>query len=274
MATKKYRRYYTPEKKYQLKPIFLNLIRKLTSVRQKTGLLIAFVLCSCAASAQFSDSITHYVSYGANGIINRTNEGSSYVITNALRFNINKKKIRLNSTNSWIYGEQRQRLTNNDFNSTLDFTLYQSGHFYYWGLGSYDKSYSLKINRRVQAGLGIAYSFVDKPNTFVNISDGILYENSNLQVNDSTNNTYNILRNSFRLRYRFAVKETLVFDGIHFFQNSLSDNNDYIIKSISNLTFKIRKWLGFTTSLTYNRTQLTRRENLLITFGLTAEKYF
>jgi len=115
---------------------------------------------------------------------------------------------------------------------------------------------------------------VDKENAWLNLSDGILYETSNLRINDSSTQIVKTLRNSFRLRYRFVINEVIVFDGLHFFQNSLSDKNDYIIKSSGNLTFKIRKWLGLTTSATYNRNQRTDRENLLITFGLTADKYF
>lgn len=242
---------------------------------KKSAVLIPLILVTVIAHAQFSDSIHHYVNFASTGIINKTNDGSSYVLTNALRFNINKKSVRLNSTSNWIYGEQRQRLSNNDFTSTLDFNLYKTlPHFYYWGLANYDKSFSLKINNRLQAGLGAAYNVLDRPNASLNVSDGILYETSNLQINDSTTNAFQIFRNSFRLRYRFVINDIVVFDGIHFFQNSLSDKSDYITKSVSNLTFKLRKWLGLTTSATYNRTQRTNRENLLITFGLTAEKYF
>jgi hypothetical protein len=244
-------------------------------VYKKIILLILVTLSSLIAGAQFSDSIHHYISYGATGIINKTNDGSSYVLTNALKYNLNKKSIRLNSNTSYIYGEQLRRLSNNDFTSTLDFNLYKTfPHFYYWGLASYDKSYSLKIIDRLQAGLGAAYNILDKPTAAINISNGILYESSSLQLNDSTQKSFQIFRNSFRLRYRFVIKEVVVFDGLHFFQNSLSDSHDYIIKSVSNCTFKIRKWLGLTTSATYNRNQRTNRENLLITFGLTADKYF
>jgi len=244
-------------------------------IEKKTALLIPVLFCSFFAVAQFSDSVHHYVNYASTGIINRTNDVSSYVLTNAFKFNVNKKDAQLNSTTSWIYGEQQQNLTNNDFISTLDFNLSKTfPHFYYWGLGSYEKSFSLKINHRLQSGLGAAYNVVDKPNTNINVSNGILYESSNLQVNDSTNTDYRIFRNSFRLRYHFAINEIIVFDGTHFIQNSLSDRDDYILKSINSLTFKLRKWLGLTTAATYNRTQQTRSENLLITFGLTAEKYF
>src|SRR3954462_15793171 len=112
-------------------------------------LLIPVLVSSFPGYCQFNDTVHHYVNFGSTGIINRTNTGNSYVLTNGLRFNISRKNIRLNSTNSWIYGAQQKNLTNNDFTSTLDFNLYKAAsHFYYWGLANYDKSYSLKINNR------------------------------------------------------------------------------------------------------------------------------
>jgi len=197
------------------------------------------------------------------------------VLTNGLRYNISKKSIRLNSTSSWIYGEQQNNLTNNDFTSTLDFSVFKArSHFYYWGLATYDKSYSLKINNRLQAGLGVAYNIIDTTVTFINLSDGIIYENSNLQVNDSTNSYYSLFRNSFRLRYRFVIKGIVIIDGSNFLQNALNNSSDYIIRSNNTLSVKLRKWLNLTGGVTYNRNQLTNSENLLITFGLSAEKYF
>lgn len=242
---------------------------------RKILVFLLLLFSSVIVHSQFNDSIHHYVNYAATGIINKTNNGNSYVFNNALKYNISKKSIRLNSTNSWIYGEQQKRLTNNDFNSTLDFNLYKkNSHFYYWGLASYDKSYSLKINNRLQAGLGVAYNIVDTTTAFLNISDGILYENSNLKLTDSTNNYYSLFRNSFRLRYRFVIKEVIILDGTNFLQNALSDDNDYIIKSINSVSVKLRKWLNITAAATYNRNQKTNSENLLITFGVSAEKYF
>jgi len=242
---------------------------------KKCIVFIFIMLSSVITYSQFNDSIHHYVNFASIGIINRTNTGSSYVLTNGLRFNISKKNIRLNSTNSWIYGEQQKNITNNDFNSTLDFNIFKTGSkFYYWGLANYDKSYSLKINNRLQTGVGIAYNVIDTTTAFLNLSDGILYENSNLKVSDSTNSYNSLFRNSFRLRYRFVIKEIIIFDGTNFLQSALSDKNDYIIKSINSVSVKLRKWLNITAATTYNRNQKTNSENLLITFGLTAEKYF
>ena len=66
----------------------------------------------------------------------------------------------------------------------------------------------------------------------------------------------------------------IVLDGTDFLQNSLSKSDDYIVKLISNLSFKLNKLLSLTSSATYNKLNLTQKENLLITFGLSLEKYF
>ena len=244
-------------------------------MRTPLFLLLVIVCCYKKTAAQFNDSVQHYLNYAATGIINRTNDNKSFLISNALRFQIKKKRISLNNSNSFIYGEQQNRISNRDFSSSVDFNILSViPRFYYWGLINFDKSYSLKINSRLQSGLGVAYSFIDKPTIFINLSDGILYESSNLKLSDSTNDVYQTFRNSLRLRYRLAIKEIIVFNGTNFYQQSLSNGNDYIIQSVNSLSIKLRKWLSFTTAATYNKVQRTHRENLLITFGLTAEKYF
>ena len=123
-------------------------------------------------------------------------------------------------------------------------------------------------------GVGAAYSFIDKPNAFFNLSNCILYELSDLKKNDTTRDIYSTFRNSFRVRFRIAHNDLVVFDGVSFIQNSLQYKNDYIINATTNLSLKLRKWLSLTTSLTYNKIKRTNRENLLLTYGLSAEKYF
>lgn len=238
-------------------------------------ILLTGLLVTLSSFSQYTDSTHHYTSLSSTGVINNTKDGNSYVITNALKFGIRKKSIALNSTNSWVYGQQQDRLTNNDFSAVLDFNVYKTfDNFYYWGLLNYDKSYSLKINNRLQAGLGVAYSFVDQPKAYLNISDGILYESSDLNLGDTAKSVYNTFRNSLRLRYRFVIRELVVLDGTNFWQPSLSYGNDYILKFNNSLSFKLNKWISFTTAATYNKVSRTARENLLLTFGLTLEKYF
>lgn len=238
-------------------------------------ILIATSGITATVNSQFNDSTFYHINYAATGIVNKTNDVSSYVLTNAFKFNVSKKDTRINFNNSWIYGHQQERLTNNDFSSSLDFNLYKTlPHFYYWGLANYDKSYSLKINQRYQAGLGVAYNVFDKTTFYLNLSNGVLYENSNLKINDSLNDHYNVFRNSFRLRYRLVLKDFIVFNGTNLLQNALKNDQDYILSSVNSLSLMLRKWLSLTASASYNRVERTRRENLLLTLGLSAEKYF
>src|SRR5688572_3271901 len=115
-----------------------------------TILYSCFYFATQTLVAQFNDTTNYYVNYTSTGIINNTNEGNSYVLNNNVRFNVYKKHILLNTTNGWVFGEQWDVRTNNDFTSVADINLFkEERHVYYWGLANYEKSYSLKVNYRV-----------------------------------------------------------------------------------------------------------------------------
>jgi hypothetical protein len=243
----------------------------------KNLLLLSLCLLLCIyTQAQYSDSVHYYLGYTASGNVNQTNDGRSYLLNNALKAGIRQKKISFNLSNSWIYGAQNSQLTNNDFQSALDVNFYTGiPHFYYWGLGNYTTSYSLKINHQVQGGAGAAYSVVDTKDNYLNLSDGILYEKSDLYLNDTTRDRYNTFRNSARLSFKFSlVKNIVIVNGTGFLQNSLSNSDDYIIRANAGLAVKLKKWLALTAGVTYNRFNRTRRENMLFTYGVTIERYF
>jgi hypothetical protein len=135
---------------------------------------------------------------------------------------------------------------------------------------NYNTSYSLKINNQLLAGGGVAYSVVDSKNAYLNFSDGVLYDQSDLLIND----IYHTYRNSFRVNFHFSFHDVVVLDGSNFLQNSFDRGSDYIIKSTTTASFKIRKWISLTTALTYNKMNITNSQNLLLTYGLTIDKYF
>lgn len=245
-------------------------------MRKERILLVTLVLSVCTAEAQFNDSIHHYIRFAATGIINKTDDTRSYLLSNTLRYNLREKNRSLNFNGSHVFGQQNKTTTNNEFSSTLDVNLFpkDSAKIYYWGLLNYDKSFSLKINSRMQTGIGLAYNFVDNPTWFFNISEGILFEKSDLKMTNGSKDIYQTFRNSLRVRYRFVFSKIVVLDGTNFLQNSLSNRHDYVIKSSTTISVKMRKWLSITTAVTYNKLNLTSRENLLITFGLLAESYF
>lgn len=238
----------------------------------KILLSVIFILSSATQIfAQYTDSTFYHLNVMATGSLNETNAGDAYLLNNSLNFGVKRKSIVLNTANNWLYGKQNGNLSNNDVNSTLNFNLYKTfPHFYYWGLANYTSSYSLKINHQLQTGLGIAYNIVDKENFYLNISDGILYETSNI----FTDSRYDTYRNSLRLQYRWKLKELIVFEGNNFLQNSLSNNQDFIIRSVNKLGIQLRKWISFTTTLNYNRMNLTKSENLNLTYGITIDQYF
>lgn len=237
--------------------------------------ITALLMAALSVPAQFSDSLHYFVSAGSSGNYNRTNTSSAYLFSNSARFGVKKKDISLNSTNKWLYGMQNEKLTNNDVSSVLDFNLYKTlPHFYYWGLGNFSRSHSLKVNRQFQAGAGVAYNVVDRKQLVVNVSDGLVYEYSDIRRSDSVNEIYSTPRNSFRLQVKWSIKDRLVFSGNGFLQHSLLDGSDYIVKSDLSLSVKLRKWLSLTSALSYNSISRTKGENLFVTYGINFERYF
>lgn len=242
----------------------------------KKHLCILIFLFFCRGlKAQFSDSVHYYAGFTSTGSYNRTNTSGYYLLNNGVKFSARKKDVRLNSTNKWLYGMQGEKLTNNDLSSSWDINLYKTlPHFNYWGLFNYNSSYSLKVNNQLQAGLGIAYNVIDRKLLVANVSDGIIYEYSDISPTDTTRKVYATPRNSFRLQVKWSIKDRLVFNGNGFLQHSLQDASDYIIKSDISLSVKIKKWLSITSAYSFNKVTRTRTENTLLTYGITIENYF
>lgn len=238
---------------------------------------IFLLLTARPLSAQFNDSTHHRINYSASGNLNRTNDGASYLVSNILRYQYRFQRNELNSGTSYVFGQQiGNRVTNNDFNFTTDLNLYKTfPHFYYWGLGVYDKSYSLKLNNRLQAGVGIAYNFIDRRDSaLLNLSDGLVYEYSELNIGDSARDLYSTVRNSVRLKFRYRLLQLLTVEGQAYYQNSLLDSRDYIIRANGSLSLRLRRWLSVTSAVNYNQLSKTGRETLLLTFGFSVDHYF
>ena len=241
----------------------------------KLFFLVPFLFLYQTSFAQFTDSTNYVVNYSSTGSLNNTNDGKSYLLNNGLKFGVRKKSVSLNFNNKWIYGKQNRQLTNNDFSSSLDFNLYKTlPHFFYWGLVNYNTSKSLKVNNQLLAGAGIAYSIYDRQDAYLNISDGILFDSSDLTLDNEIKDIYHTYRNSLRLSFRFVISKIIIVNSSSYFQSSLSNGSDYIMKSDSSLSFKVNKWLSLTTAFNFNRVARTDRQNSLLSYGLSFERYF
>ncbi|HET7115773.1 MAG TPA: DUF481 domain-containing protein [Hanamia sp.] len=240
--------------------------------------IIAFfisVFISTVALSQFNDSTHHHFKFASTGTINQTKDLSSYVLNNMAAYEINQKKLTFNTSASWIYGRQQHQLSNNDVSADANIDYLKNVHpLYYWGLFSFDESYSLKINYRFQSGIGVGYTFVNKPHFKLVASDGFVYETSDLTDPVLGKDIYQTVRNSFRVKYRWAYKDIFVLEGAEYVQPSLISLKDYILKSSNTLSVKLNTWLAINASVGYNKISRTNRENLLITYGLTVDKYF
>lgn len=225
--------------------------------------------------AQFTDSARHFVSYSGTGIINNTETTHSHVFRNVFQAGFNYGSTAGNGMFGWVYGKLNKIRSNNDYESAIDIDYrIDNTKFKVWVLGTYDKSLSLKINKRVQTGSGLSYDVYRKNNNRLNISDGILYESSDLLLPGDVNDVYQTWRNSLRVKYTVHINELLQLAGTHFLQNSFSDGNDYNIRSQSALSVKIFSFVSFTTAVTYNKINRLDRENFLLTVGLAMQKYF
>ena len=237
-----------------------------------TGLLL---LLYANSFAQFNDSTHYRFRYLATGSLNQTKTAKAYLFNNGVLFNISQPKTAFSSSANWTYGQQNSQLTNNDFAALANLDFHKKNtSLYYWALSNYQTSYSLKIDYKIQAGGGIGFSIIDSPKTYIGISDGFLYEANNLADPVLGQDVYSTVRNSFRLRYKFIIKNVLTLNGTDFVQPSLLSLNDYILNFRNDISLQLKKWLNLTAALNYNRINRTKRDNLLLTFGISIDKYF
>lgn len=222
-------------------------------------------------TAQTVDTTSYIVNYNGTGLLNSTNDGDTWLFNNALKLSLNKRKTDANFNNSWIYGRQPEGLTNNDFSSAFDFNYLKAvKRLYYWGLVAYDQSYSLKINHRLQTGTGVGYTVFNTDRFNLVISDGPLYEAGLLEDTLS----YEVVRNSLRLKYKIGIGKLITINGTNFWQQAFTERDDYILKSDHQLLFKIKTWLSLSFNLSYNKFNATHKENLLSSYGVNVQYRF
>lgn len=230
---------------------------------------------SLNAAAQYTDSTAYHINAVASGSVNITKELSNYLLNNALNFGIRKQAVSLNCANTWVYGSQNRNITNNDYTGTFNCNLYQgTGKFYYWALANYTTSLSLKVRGQYQVGAGAAYSFVDDKEYYFNISEGIIFEQSDIMKDDTTREVYSTFRNSLRLLFKYTFAHVVSISGTGYLQNSLQYAGDHIAKVNLAASLKLKKWLSFTAAMQYNKVSRTDRENFLFTYGITIDKYY
>ena len=249
---------------------------------RKRSLCAGILLVFCALArpvdgiSQFNDTVNYHLNVAATGNLNKTNTGSTYIFNNGIGFDINKKYVSLNSSVTYIYGRNTVIKTNDDVLAALNLDVLRSVQdFYYWGLATYGKSFSLKVDHRLQTGAGVGYKVFDDPNISLILSNGILFEATDLREVDQHGRTeYETIRNSFRLKFHYVFRDFITLDATNFLQNSFSEADDYIVKVNTSVSIRLYKGLSLTTSFIYNKLNTINTENLLLSYGLTFDRFF
>ncbi len=238
--------------------------------------LFIFSMCTQYVQAQYDDTAVYYLKATLTGVYNKTNTTESYLANNALRFAVSKKRTNLNAYGNWVFGKQTAGLTNNDYNISTDFNVYDNKQVLFaWGYTAFDKSFSLKIDSRVQLGAGIGYDVLKSTIMSISLSDGLIYEFNDYDPSaDPIYQDSETIRNSFRVKYTLYVNKVIKLRGSNYWQQSLKKETDYNLKFTNSLEFKIKKWLSLTIATTYNKINSTSRENFLLTYGFTFDKSF
>src|ERR1044071_2822998 len=216
--------------------------------------LLVLSISTLHAQTLPKDTVIYSVHASSTGSFSKTNDLSSFILNNVVKLGITKGKVSIQNSDGWIYGEQSGTKINNDYSSVVEGDwLKNVSKLYVWGIGTFDKSYSLKINYRYQVGAGPGYTVVRDKKMSLIVSDGILYEKVDLKDPELGPITYSTWRNSFRVKYHLLIHDLVSFDGTGFVQPSLSHKHDNIIRYTTTLSVKLRKWLSVTSSVTYNR---------------------
>jgi hypothetical protein len=234
-----------------------------------TFLLLLMSAGAVNAQAVYKDTVIYSVHATSTGSFSKTNELRSFQVNNILKLGVTLGKFSIQNSDGWIYGEQANVKINNDYSSVLEGDWMKNvTRFYVWGLGTFDKSYSLKINYRYQVAAGPGFTAVKNDKITLIISDGLMFEKADLIDPELGQVTYSTWRNSFRVKYHWLISNIVTFDGTGFIQPSLSQKHDNVLRYTTTLSVKLKKWLSLTSSLTYNKLTRTERENLVFTYGI------
>lgn len=250
------------------------------------GLLFSFsTLYNIQSSAQ--DIKPHKIDLSATGSLNKTADDLINIYNTNLRYNYVIQNAEFNANTKWVYGSKSSGLSNNDVNVTVDGNLYhdQKKHFNSWVLGAFTSSYSLNIYSQFQAGAGLAYKivFLEKKQESIKnadtvrytdilslrISDGIIYEQSNVINSEANQELYNVFRNSLRMQLVARAWNKVELRGTFFWQPNLQNITDRNILTDVSLGLKISNSIKFDTRFGYNFISRTAKENLTFTYGIS-----
>ena len=122
------------------------------------------------------------------------------------------------------------------------------------------------VDNRTNLGVGSKYRFTN----YSSLSAALLIENQTY----TGKNTELLTRISIRPKYKRSFDNSSIYDWIIFYQPSISDWNDYLIKSELSVSFQTSvQWLAFTCTAVYDYNSRppadVKHADLDLTIGIT-----
>lgn len=248
-------------------------------------MLISLCYTHVSMAQENKEDIKHHkVNIAATGSLNKTTNDVINVYNTNIRYGYTIDNAEFNASAKWIYGSKTAGLSNNDVIVTVDGNRYHKRikKFNAWVLGSFTSSYSLNIFSQFQAGAGLAYKITflenekeatEKSRKYTDalslrMSNGIIYEQSNVINAESKQELYNVFRNSLRVQLQAQAWDKVELSGTFYWQPALNNLRDRNIIADITLGFKIANNIRFDTRFGYNYISRTAKENLTLTYGI------
>ena len=179
--------------------------------------------------------------------------------------------LKLSSSPSYVYGQQNKLLNEREFFGDFRATFAHQKRFYGLAFASWERSNLRQIiNRWIQAA-GVGFKIIQKPKTYVAITNVLLHESTDFMERGDVD----LFRNSTRFSGEFALNNRLALASVLYLQPAITQKNNFRWSATLSLSYRLNKSISLRTKVenSYESLVVTGRQNndFRWTMGLTAE---
>lgn len=213
-----------------------------------------------------------------DGIVNRM------LLINKMELLYANKKIGLSTRTDYQFGKTFYKQTENDWLSYNFFYLFPTHRMYPYAMLLLETNYRREIEHRIQPGLGVSYNVIHhNANHLLKLSLTGSYERSaysGRKFDNRTDTTSNIIetpRVTGRVYGRHKLKGKLRFVYEFWFQQSVTEVENYRYHTEEMLEWPLTKYISIRTSLkyTYEHVELLGKKpyDLFWTYGISVSNF-
>ena len=247
-------------------------------------ILTAFSVSNCYSQLNESDSIKFQMKFSSTGSYLDGNV-NRLLLLNKLELALANNKWGISSRNDYQYGRTFHTLTENDISSWNFIYLKPLNRVYPYIMFLYETNYRREIIQRLQPGLGLSYNAIhDNKNHLLKLSLTGSYETSKYEgykfqhQSDTSSNQLNTWRATARLFGKHKLFKDKVRVSYEFwFQQSVTEKNNYRYFNEESIEFPISKYFAFKTGFRYTFENLElqgkKPYDLFWTYGITISNF-